>query len=525
MWVYLEILYISYIIIYSYKSHKLELGIKEVSMLEKKIGIWGSGVTGIATIKYFYEKGYKIGLMDRKNPDPEKKAFLLNHKVDFFPETEKEKFFNSYDIIVPSPGVDLTTYKKYSHKWLSEIDIFQSECKVPTIAITGTVGKTSTTHLLSQLLTKAQKNVSVGGNIGVALLDIAKEKMKDFVILELSSFQLDIAKTFAPKVAIITNLYSNHLDRHYTLEEYFGAKYNILKNQTEDQVGLINFELYEKIRAISQKPFSFFSLKRPSILNNKSITESKILSNDLGSLNTYPDSKNSSGNLNSSNPSENLMSSNTSSEFKNLGSLNTYYYFAEDNSTVLKESFEGIKAICTIKKEILNISYPINWLIIASTLDILNIKFPEISINDFSMHDHRLNLVATINNIDFYNDSKSTVPEATLAALEKLSNRPTILLVGGLSKGVNRAPFIKKLKPYVKQIICFGAEAEELHKYAIQNNISSQTFPSLDTALKNAFSKASPGDQIVFSPAGSSFDLYKNYQERGKAFKKIVQEL
>lgn len=186
------------------------------------------------------------------------------------------------------------------------------------------------------------------------------------------------------------------------------------------------------------------------------------------------------------------------------------------------------KSICK-RTDLPPVTYEINWLIIIATLHILNIPAEQIFplITSLKLPAYRLEKIATIRNIDFYNDAKSTAPAATLAAVEKLSKRPIILFLGGLSKNIDRSTLIKELShcSSLKAIYCFGAEAHQLAQFCMHNNIVAFAHEKLETALGSAFDHSIRGDQILFSPAGSSFDLFANYEERGKHFTHLVQLL
>ena len=146
-------------------------------------------------------------------------------------------------------------------------------------------------------------------------------------------------------------------------------------------------------------------------------------------------------------------------------------------------------------------------------------------LNQQELPEHRLEKVATIANIEFYNDSKATITASTLAAIEKINQRPIVLFLGGISKGVNRADFVKQLKDKVRMVYCFGKEAEQLKSFCDQNQIEAQAFGNLEQAFTMLTHNLIPQDQILFSPAGASYDLYTDYRERGNHFKKLVKNI
>jgi len=365
--------------------------------------------------------------------------------------------------------------KKYKNKWLTELDIFSLNFKKPVVAITGTVGKTTVSHILAELLKYKNIKTLAAGNIGVGMCDLIEQQDHiDLIVLEVSSFQLELCKYFVPDLAIWTNFYPNHLDRHGTVESYFNAKLKTIVNQKSNQKSLINFDLYNQIKAKSQNNFNFFSLN-------------KITKQELSNL-----------------------------------TINDALFFIEDNYIKLinKNTCEIIFNL----KLLPTITFNINWLIIISSLYLLNIELANIEnlAKQIILPEHRLEKFATINNIEFYNDSKSTIPDATLAAVSKFNNKQVILFLGGLSKGVDRRSLIEQLKNKVKYIICFGAEAENLKNMSIENQIDAVSCLTLNDAVDLCFKLIHPNDIVLFSPSGSSFDLFTNYEERGKVFKQLV---
>ena len=162
-----------------------------------KIGLWGLGIVGKSAIRYLYSQGYELGCMDKRTPNPAEQTFLNQHNTCFYSEDQKDLFFSTYDTIIPSAGIDLRRYAQHAHKWLGELDFFSSLVSLPSIAITGSLGKTSVTHLISQALLASGLKIATAGNIGVGLLDIVSTDAQ-WLVAELSSFQLELSNQFAP---------------------------------------------------------------------------------------------------------------------------------------------------------------------------------------------------------------------------------------------------------------------------------------------------------------------------------------
>ena len=451
-------------------------------MNKKKIGIWGLGIVGKTAIPYFATQGSHIQVMDRRMPTPEEEKLLQLYNAQFVPEDQKDQFLEANDSILASCTIDLRPYAQHQNKWLSELDLFAAGCTKPIIAITGSVGKTTITHLLSQLLLAQGKKVFTGGNIGIGLLDqIDIANQADYIILEVSSFQLELCSSFKPFLALYTNIYANHLDRHGTFNEYLNAKLKQIQNQaTADQV-LLPLSMFDKIpqKILESRPFAFFHVGHH--------------------VQNHPEVLTKVG----------------------LGDFHTLYFL--HNNSIFMYYQTSLTKIIDLDGES-TITYQENILMLAAALHMLGCALENFSaaISGQNLPSHRMEKVATINGVDFYNDSKSTLAESTLAAVQKIHGRPIVLLLGGISKGVDRNDLIAQLAGKVRLIICFGKEAALLHTYCNSHKIPAHSFDNLDAAFDSLLTLLQSSDQVLFSPAGASYDLFKDYQERGDYFKKLV---
>ncbi len=448
--------------------------------MKKSIGIWGFGTVGKSALHYFDQQGFNIHVMDAKNISKTKQKLFHEKKITFKLEKNNEFFFSFCDFLFSSPGIDIRKYyQKYYYKWIRELDLFYQNFGKPIIAVTGSVGKTSITHLLESILSSYGIQLCVGGNMGTPSLDLLyKKNTCDVALLEVSSFQLEYCKSFSPDLAIWTNFYPNHLDRHTSLQQYFDAKFSIIANQHRHQHALLPFSLRKKIRSYKNfaQQLSYFSLYRPSYYERTQLDKHEKLF------------------------------------YIHKG---TMYIYTND----LCQKIINVSVLPPI-------TFDINWLIICSALHLLQAplqKLPTITHN-LSLPEHRLEYVGTYRMVQFYNDSKSTTPASTITAIQKFKKHPIKLFLGGLSKGIDRAPFIRALKDTVDYIYCFGAEAAELHYTCKQCSIPSQYYNTLESAFSACIKSVQPGNIVLFSPAGSSFDLYKNYCERGNHFKELVYD-
>ncbi len=534
-----------------------------MTLATQKIGMWGLGIVGWSVLKYLAVQkinppanlakikfsDFSLTVFEQRELSPAELALLSDLGVS--QEVNLENFLNSMDLIIPSPGVDLRAYQVYKPKFYSELDLFAASFNKPILAITGSLGKTTITTVLAELLTKLNLRVDVGGNIGVGMCDlIAQQADLDLVVLELSSFQLEQAQSFYAQGALWTNFCANHLDRHDNLVDYFNAKLNLFELQESTGISLLPNEL----------------LDNPGLLN---------LANLKSKLSWFGLTR----------PEEKLLKLIDSGKIKQI-------YYLRDNFIVREQAggFSNLIAISELDPSILLI----NWVALVGFLDLVNNNLraseilPGVTLDQklakntnvirdqvwgpagniinilreykFAGIEHRVELFAEINGVKFYNDSKSTVPEATLAALERLTNpsanlknitvtgaahvntntytsnsdsvtisfSPIILILGGLGKGVQRDKFIGELADFhrksknLKQILIFGGESQDLKKWCDSANLNSLICADLSDVVAQVWQIAKPGDRVLFSPSGSSYDLFKNYMVRGQEFKKLV---
>lgn len=457
-------------------------------MKNKKLGIWGFGAVGTSAVQFLSHHCKHISVLDARSMTAEQFGILSESNAKFIhqkSENDLIHFLETNDYIVPSPGIDLRPYGQYAHKWLSEVDIFANYATTPTVAITGTVGKTTVTTQLDALLNSHGAYSVAVGNIGTPLLSlihwidpvIDEHVDPEVGVVELSSFQLEHNHRYAPDLAIVTNLYPNHLDRHGTLEEYLAAKMKLFAYQKETQHALLPLEL---IPMLSQQGYlerikaqlNFFSLAEPSEEHMRIVPKDSTL------------------------------------------------FFYQDTQ-VIKKQGTTLKPIVDLP-EPLKGTQAINWLICFAAFDLLDKGEIYHTSPCFKALEHRIEDVGTINGVHFINDSKATIAESTLAAVNQV-NGPVILLLGGLSKGVDRTPYIQELPAQVKHIICFGKEAEALAFMCKTAHKPCSIAATLEEAFTEACAQAQAGDTVLLSPGGSSYDLFKHYEERGDCFKKLVQ--
>ena len=474
--------------------------------MSDSIGILGFGIVGKSTLKFLksLDNNFKINIFDERVLTAEELKEVVDLGGQLFEQSKINSFFENSEKIFVSPGFKLKNLELYDQsKFLCELDLLALYFKKDIVAVTGSLGKTTTTSYLanfsSQILTKNNKNLSVGvgGNIGNAMLNLIDIQDKiDLAFLELSSFQLKLNKKFAPKIAIWTNFYSNHLDWHKDLKDYFESKCTIFEYQNKDQYFIF--------------PIDFLHDMLPQDI--KKIFISKILKtkSQLCCMSESFD--------------------NSFSELINLGFNKFNIFSVENNKLIFNKIIDGK----IVEQKFLfdlthlpNVSFEKNWYVILASLFLLNFDLNQLEnlfvktnnfYSDNKLQNHRLELFTTINSVDFYNDSKSTVYQATWQAVGKLSKngKPIILILGGLSKGVDRTPLVQFLKETknIKAVFCFGKDCANFSCYSC--------YPTLESVVDAVFNIMKPGDQVLFSPTGSSYDLFKDYKHRGDSFKNLI---
>ncbi|MFH0898755.1 MAG: UDP-N-acetylmuramoyl-L-alanine--D-glutamate ligase [bacterium] len=460
----------------------------------KKIIILGYGVVGKSVLnflrkykqnvcKYLDIPNFSVSIFEQKPKEPIVFSDHDNSSPIHVIDTQSvcvQTCIQEHDFVIPSPGFNLNEYDLCNKNIFCELDLFHHVFKKPVIAVTGTLGKTTVTTLLSGLARACDWSTHAGGNIGTAMLDLVVRDF-DCLMLELSSFQLERSKTFAPDVAVWTNFSSNHLDRHPTLESYFEAKWKLFEYQQGQQHAIFSTQLLEN---------SFFKKRIPQLKSQPcfvSTQESRPLEISCESYDLYD-------------VINNVFRQRTVKHNRVVREVLVFDVSILPDSTYLQNWLLSLVALSKSGADLSFLQKKVAW-------------------SDFSTsYAHRLEQFQTINNVSFFNDSKSTVMQSTFAATQKLSlqQRPIIVIVGGLSKGVDRASFIASLQtmPYVKQVYCFGPECDSLGACLKRN--------TLNEVVDAIFATMQPGDVILFSPGGTSFDLFDNYQHRGNVFKELV---
>jgi UDP-N-acetylmuramoylalanine--D-glutamate ligase len=436
-----------------------------------KVLIVGLGATGIATAKFLAGMKKKITITDAKREEELAAALKELAGVQFDRHFGGHRIddFLSHPLIVISPGVDselpeLKQARQIGIKVIGEIELASAFVNEPIIAITGTNGKTTMTSLLGEMFTRAHGDVFVGGNIGNPLINYVLEGRKArYVILEISSFQLETIETFHPNISVLLNITEDHLDRYRSYGDYVKAKYRIFENQTDKDYAIINNNIRPDCDIAAKKLFFTTGgvLEEGAFFDNGSMYvrlkgKESVYKRDLSPL---------------------------------VGIHNT--------ENILSALL--VSSICGIEKHV-----------IKETL------------RNFKGLAHRVEPVRELNGVKFYNDSKATNVDAARRALESIEGK-VILIAGGKDKG-GSYKVISGLMNKVKGMVLIGEakgrisdELGSMTKTYMENNLSD--------AVKRAIEISDRGDAVLFSPMCSSFDMFRDYKERGNIFKKLVESM
>lgn len=442
-----------------------------------KIIILGGGESGVGAALLAKKKGMEVFLSDKGSIKDSYKKQLEDAEIEFEEGSHDEERILSADWVIKSPGIPKKAdlIKKIKEKGIrlsSEIEFASEFTDAKIIAITGSNGKTTTTSLIYHILKNAGFNVGLGGNIGKSFAKQVAEEQYDYFVLEISSFQLDDIQNFRPYISLLLNLSPDHLDQYnYNYEEYALAKFNIAKNQQNN-----NFFICNKDDEMSKK-----------LLNRVDINAKKL-----------------------------LFSLNEGLEEGGFATNDHIFVKLEGRTFSMP-----IGEMSLVGKH--NVA---NCLAASITAKLLNISDNSLveSLKTFQSVEHRLEQFAEIDGVKYINDSKATNVNATYYALESMKT-PTIWIVGGVDKGNDYTEIEELVKEKVKAIVCLGVDNKKIIDFFSANKELIYDTSNLEECVKIAKNIAHKGDTVLLSPCCASFDLFKSYEDRGKKFKQAVLAL
>ena len=456
-----------------------------MDLSKKNVLILGAGKTGISSAFFLLNKAKKILLSESKDLSKEiegKISLLKKAGVEVEFSRNSDSFIDKADLVVISPGISPQSEvtKKIRSRNIpivSDIELASYFTKKPIIAVTGTNGKTTTTSLITHLINTSGKKAVSCGNIGKPFIEVVNEDV-DYFVLEISSFQIYYSPHLSCEVAVCLNITPDHLDWHIDFEDYIKTKEKLFLQQDQKAWSVLNYsdKILKSFNPNTNK--FYFSYKKP----------------DKYTLEIF-----------------------------------SRFAFCENGDLFIKDKDEIHKLINKYELSILGSHNIENALAASITAKIINIDYNSITkgLRSFKGVEHRLEYVKETKNKTFYNDSKATNPEATIKAIEAISeikNKNITLILGGKDKKTSLNEMINTIKNHVSEVILYG-EAKE----RFQNELNKNSFEKLiivndlnDAIITSLKSKT---DIVLFSPACASFDMFKNYEERGNIFKELVNKL
>jgi UDP-N-acetylmuramoylalanine--D-glutamate ligase len=443
----------------------------------KRVLVVGLGKSGVGSALFLKAKGARVTVSDAKSEEQLRGEIpaLLDKGIAVEAGGHGERTFRQQDFIVVSPGVPvdqpmIVQAKQFGIPVIGEIELASRFLKGEVVAITGSNGKTTTTSLAGDVIAAGGKAALVGGNIGTPAIELVpKSTDASWTVLEVSSFQLETIETFHARIAVVLNVTPDHLDRHHTFHAYWAAKKRIFENQTSEDFAVLNADDPECVRmaeGLTAKAL-WFSRKN-EVKTGAFVRENKIYYRDA------------------------------SGEREIMPVAEMQLKGAHNVENVLAAVCIGVAAGCAPEQ-------------IRS------------AVKAFKAVEHRLEYVATVGGVQYYNDSKATNVDATIKALESFPANIHILL-GGKDKGSDYTVLKPLLRERVKRVYTIGAAAEKIESH-IAGATEIVRAGTLESAVRRATELAQPGDVVLLAPACASFDQFTGYEQRGRVFKELVAGL
>jgi UDP-N-acetylmuramoylalanine--D-glutamate ligase len=448
-----------------------------MDVTNKRVLVVGLGKSGVASALFLKARGARVTVSDAKPQDEFKNEIpvLLDQGIAVETGGHGERTFRGQDLIVVSPGVPvdaplLAQARALGEKVIGEIELAAEFFPGTIVAITGSNGKTTTTTLAGEILAAGGLSTVVGGNIGTPAISLVERASAETIaILEVSSFQLETIQKFRPRIAVVLNVTPDHLDRHRTFAAYTDAKARIFENQRADDFAVLNADDPTCVgMATRTKAQVFWFSRNKEVKQGAQVRDGQILFRDskrqreIMLLSEIP--------LKGAHNVENVLAA------VSVGSLSGV------EPERIRKAVAGFKAV-----------------------------------------EHRLEFVATIGGVEYYNDSKATNVDATIKALESFPANIHLIL-GGKDKGSDYSVLNDLLRQRVKRVYTIGAAAAKIESQ-IKGATEIVHAETLENAIKRAADSAQPGDIVLLAPACASFDQFRNYEHRGEVFKEVVKAL
>ena len=443
----------------------------------KRVLVVGLGRSGVASALFLKSRGACVTVSDAKSEDQlrEEIPALLDQGIAVETGGHGERTFQNQDLIVVSPGVPVDSQALKQARALGapvigEIELATQFLSGPIVAITGSNGKTTTTTLVGEILAKSGLKTLVGGNIGTPAISLVPEATDETaVVLEVSSFQLETISRFQPKIAVVLNVTPDHLDRHRTFGAYVDAKARIFENQTSDDFAVLNAD-------------------DPTCVGLAARTRAQVF------------------------------------WFSRKGEIEQGA-FVHDGQVTFRRGNSDIGVILVAEVPLKGAHNIENVLASICAAVLMGCDAARIrdAIREFKAVEHRLEYVATVQGVEYYNDSKATNVDATIKALESFPGNVHLIL-GGKDKGSDYTVLNDLLRERVKCVYTIGAAAEKIESQ-IRGAAAVVSSVTIESAVRQAAAAAQSGDVVLLAPACASFDQFQNYEHRGRVFKELVLAL
>jgi len=443
----------------------------------KRVLVVGLGKSGVASALFLKARGARVTVSDTKPQDELKEEIpaLLDAGIAVETGGHGERTFQNQDLIVVSPGVPvdappLVQARALGERVIGEVELAAQFFPGRIVAITGSNGKTTTTTLAGEIVTAGGFRTVVGGNIGTPAITLVEGATADAIaVLEVSSFQLETIQTFRPRIAVVLNITPDHLDRHRTFAAYTDAKARIFESQKPDDFAVLNADdpTCVELAARTRSQLFWFS-RQKEVKLGADVRDGRILFRDAG----------------------------------------------------------GQREIMLVSEIPLKGSHNVENVLAAVCVGALMGVAPQrirSTVRGFKAVEHRLEYVATVRGVEYYNDSKATNVDATIKALESFPANIHLIL-GGKDKGSDYSVLNDLLRQRVKRVYTIGAAAGKIEAQ-VKGAAEIVHAETLENAVKRATEAAQPGDVVLLAPACASFDQFRNYEHRGKVFKEAVGKL
>ena len=448
-----------------------------MDLLEKRVLVVGLGKSGVASALFLKSRGAQVTVSDAKPSDQlqEEIPLLLDQGIAVETGGHGERTFRGQDLIVVSPGVPvdarpLVQARALGETVIGEIELASQFLSGTIVAITGSNGKTTTTTLAGEIVTAGGFRALVGGNIGTPAVSlVAEASVETVVVLEVSSFQLETIQAFRPKIAVILNITPDHLDRHRTFSAYVAAKARIFENQNLSDFSVLNADDPTSVELAQRTKGQviWFSRKK-EVSRGAFVRDGRVLFRD-----------------------------------------------PEDEQEIMLVSEITLKGAHNVENVLAGVC-------VGRLLDCPAARIREV-VRNFKAVEHRIEYVAKVRGVEYYNDSKATNVDATIKALESFPSNIHLIL-GGKDKDSDYRQLNHLLRERVKQVYTIGAAADKIESQ-IREAAKIVHAETLEKAVKQAAAAAQSGDVVLLAPACASFDQFRNYQHRGQVFKDTVRSL